>query len=99
MAYSPFLDLLPLPRQENQEKPWTRPTAREPIAFWGSIELLQRDFPARGHDSPVPSHCPAPSLPGQMEGSSFLIIKISAALKTRSLLLALQIIAFVREEQ
>lgn len=59
----------------------------------------ERDFLTRGHESPVPSHCPSPSLPGQMEGSSFLIIKISAALKTRSLLLALQIIAFVREEQ
>lgn len=40
-----------------------------------------------------------PSLPGQMESSSFLIIKISASLKRRSMLLSLQITAFVREEQ
>lgn len=48
---------------------------------------------------PMPYAMPHPPLSGQMEGSSFLIIKISASLKISSLLLALQIIAFMREKQ
>lgn len=59
----------------------------------------QRGAASPAPGSPAPSRCPSPSLPGQMEGSSFLIIKISASWKTRSMLLALQIIAFGREEQ
>lgn len=63
--------------------------------FLGSIGLVQREI-SQAEPGALPL---LSSLRVQMEGSSFLIIKISASLKSRSLLLALQITAFVREEQ
>lgn len=77
-------------------------TKRNPHDWVRTHHFLGEHWVGSEQDFPTRASCPpavSPSLRRQMEGSSFLIIKISASLKSRSLLLALRITAFVREEQ